>query len=407
MTLATGVFATPENPSELNARSFAPTMLRLFPDGSFPLTGLSASFGRTVAKQAQHGYFSKTMTFINTTTTGANSSTETIPVASSVGMLPGMVLHNPRTRENIRIKSVDSASQITAQRGFGRIAGAVMNNADTLIHIGTAFAEGSTRPVARRLKTVYVPNYTQIFRNAWALTDTARASLSELGYSNIAESRKDCSLFHLVDIESAVIWGQPYMDTSGDTPVHATQGVLDAIEQYAPGNSNSALSTTNYDQLEDLFTPAFEYSTDMSNPRSRLAIVDDQASKVINTIARKSGYVQLSQQQTSFGMSFTSFKFRKGEIAIKEHPLLNGLGRQGLCIIIDMPALKLAYLNGRDTKAEEYGTGGKIVEHGVDGVGGSLTSELAVELINPYACAVIDNLTAGVPDVILTEAVSP
>lgn len=395
MALNTGVFNTTINPTELNARSFAGTILRLFPNGSAPIFALTSMTGKSKAKSSTHGYFSKTMSFINTTTTGAAAADEAIPVASSAGMTAGMVLHNPRTRENVRIRSVDSAVQVTVTRAFGRIAAAIMNNADTLIQVGTAFEEGSTRPTARRLTTVYVANYTQIFRNAWALTDTARASLAEAGYSNIAEDRKDCSMFHSVDIESAIIWGQPKMDTTGTQPIHATQGIIDALEQYAPANTNTAAATTDYDELVALVEPAFQYSTDMSNPKERVAFGDSQAIKVLNQIGRLSGQVQITQNETSFGMNFTKFKFYKGTINLIEHPLLNGLDRAGMLLVLDMPAIKLAYLDGRDTKPEEYGTGGKLVENGVDAVGGSLTTELAVELINPFSCALIEGLTAG------------
>lgn len=395
MALNTGVFNTTINPTELNARSFAGTILRLFPNGSAPIFGLTSMSGKSKAKSSTHGYFSKTMSFINTTTTGALAAVEVIPVASSVGMTPGMVLHNPRTRENIRIRTVDSAVQITATRAFGRVAAADMNNADTLIQVGTAFEEGSVRPTARRLTTTYVPNYTQIFRNAWALTDTARASLAEAGYSNIAEDRKDCAMFHSVDIESAIIWGQPKMDTTGAQPIHATQGLIDAMEQYAPANTNTAAATTDYDELVALVEPAFAYSTDMSNPKERIGFGDSQAIKVLNQIGRLSGQVQITQNETSFGMNFTKFKFYKGTINLVEHPLLNGLSRAGMLLVADMPAIKLAYLEGRDTRPEEYGTGGKLVENGVDAVGGSLTTEAAVELINPFSCALIEGLTLG------------
>ena len=77
---------------------------------------------------------------------------------------------------------------------------------------------------------------------------------------------------------------------------------------------------------------------------------------------------------------------------------MNGLATSttaGNLIIIDLPSLKLAYMDGRDTIAEEYGSSGKMVENGTDGVGGSLTSELAVELINPFGCAWVSNLTAA------------
>ena len=398
--MSTGIFNTSLNPAELNARSFAGTILRLFPNGSAPLFALSSQSGRSRAKSSTHGYFSKTLTFnVLTVPAGGflngDTTLDGFAAASTAGLVPGAVLFNPRTRENIRVVTVVSGTEFTVTRAFGRVAAAAINAADILMQVGSAYAEGSERPTARRLTTVHVPNYTQIFRNAWALTDTARASMSEMGYSNIAEDRKDCSMFHSIDIESAILWGQPMMDTAGATPVHATQGILDAMEQYAPGNTNAAGGTTTFAQLVALLEPAFAYSTDMSNPKERVLFGDAQAIRVLNDIGRISGQVQITQNETSFGMHFTKFKFYKGTINIMEHPLMNGLGLAGEAVVVDLPALKLAYMDGRDTKPEEYNTGGKIVENGIDAVGGSLTTECAVELINPYACAHITNLTAA------------
>jgi len=400
MSLLSGIFNISQNPAELNMKSFAGTILRLFPNGSAPMFALTSQTGKSTAKSTQHGYFSKTMTFIKTTITTAIASdaTTNLEVASSAGMTPGMVLFFPSVRENVRVTAIVDATNITVKRGFGRTAAqAVIADNAVVFQVGTAFEEGSVRPTARMLATTYIPNYTQIFRNAWGLTDTARASMSELGYSNVAESRKDCSMFHATDIESAIIWGQPVAPAvgPGGQPLHATQGVIDAMEQYAPGNTNAAASTTTYDQLVALLEPAFAYSTDMANPKERTLFGDAQAIRVLNAIGVKSGQVQLTTNETSFGMNFTKFKFYKGSINLIEHPLMNGLGQAGSALVMDMPALKLAYLEGRDTKAEEYGSNGKILESGIDGVGGSLTTELAVELINPYSCAYITGLTAA------------
>jgi hypothetical protein len=397
MAILGGMFNTTQNPVELNQRSFSETILRLFPNGSAPMFALTSQSGKSKAKASTHGYFSKTMSFNRITLTAASLAASTnLQIASTAGMVGSMVMFNTRTRENVRVTAVVDGSNLTVVRGFGRVAAANMNIGDVLIQVGTAFEEGSNRPPARRLQTTYVPNYTQIFRNAWALTDTARASLSEAGYSNITEDKKECSMFHSVDIESAIIWGQAKMDTTGSTPIHSTQGVLDAIEQYAGANSNTAAATTNYSQLVSLVEPAFEYSTDMSNPKDRVAFCDKTALKVLNDVGRKSGQVQINNAQTSFGMRFTQFNFYKGTINLIEHPLLNGLQQSGMMLVMDMAALKLAYMEGRDTKPESYGETGKIVENGIDAVGGSLTTECAVELINPFACAVVDGLTEGV-----------
>lgn len=399
MALATGLFnANTGNPAELNARSFAASILRLFPNGSAPIFAFTSQSGRSKAKSSTHGYFNRSMTF-QTLTAGAQLVGDTTyTVASTAGMVPGMVFYNVRTKENIRVLTVPSATTFTVTRAFGRIAAAAVNAGDKLIQAGTAFEEGSNRPVARRLATVYVPNYTQIFRNAWALTDTARASYAEMGISNIAENRKDCMLFHSVDIESAIIWGQPKMDTTGSTPVHATQGILDGIAQYAPANVNAAGATTNYAQLVTLVEPAFQYNSDLGNPRMRVLFGDSLAMKVITDVGRKSGQVQIMQNEDSFGVKYTSFNMYKGTLNLVEHPLLNGVGATGMAIIMDMSAIKLAYMDGRDTKPEEYGIGGKSADNGQDAQGGSLTTELAVELVNPYACAVITDLTAGVAE---------
>jgi hypothetical protein len=397
MPLATGVFnANTGNPAELNARSFAATLLRRFPNGSAPMFALTSQSGRSRAKASTHGYFSKTMAFLTYTLgAGVLIGATTVVVASTAGITVGMLFYNTRTMENVRVTAITNATDFVVTRAFGRVAAAAMNIGDKLINVGTAFEEGSSRPTARRLTTEYVPNFTQIFRNAWALTDTARASYAEMGISNIAENRQDCSMFHSVDIESAIIWGQASMDTTGTTPIHSTQGVLDAIEQYAPGNSNAAAATTTYEQLVALVEPAFQYSVNIGNPKERIAFGDSTAIKVLNQIGRLNGQITMTNSETKFGMRYTSFQFYKGTINLVEHPLMNGLGLTGTLLIMDMAALKLAYMDGRDTMPEEYGANDKVGSNGTDAVGGSLTTECAVELVSPYSCAVIHGLTAG------------
>lgn len=399
MALATGLFnINTGNPAELNARSFAGQILRRFPNGSAPMFALTSQTGRSRAKQSTHGYFTKVMTFNNLQINNGAGYTDAdvnLTFDSTTGVTVGMVFHNPRTRENIRVTTVTSATVLAVTRAFGRVAAAAILDDDKWIQVGTAFEEGSNRPVSRRLTTAHVPNYTQIFRNAWALTATAKASMAEMGISNIAENRNDCAMFHSIDIESAMIWGQPLMDTSGSTPMHATQGVLDAMEQYCPENTNAAGSTTDYDQLVALVEPAFEYSTNLGDSKSRVGYCDKVALRVLNQIARASGQIQISTAETSFGMRFTRFEFYKGTVNLIEHPLFNGLNQSGMMLVMDMPSVKLAYLEGRDTVPENYGVDGKSADSGQDAVGGSLTTELAVELINPFANVYISGLTQG------------
>lgn len=404
MGLQTGLFATNNatgNPAELNRRSFAGQMLRRFPNGSAPMFAMTSMSGKSRAKSSTHGYFSKTLTFLVITTTATQLAGDVTfaAIPSTPGITPGTLFWNNRTFEVIRVTTVNSLTSITVQRGFGRVAAAAVNIGDRWVQAGTAFEEGSNRPVARRLDIQYIPNYTQIFRNAWALTDTARASYTEMeGVSNISENKSECAMMHSIDIEAAMIFSQPRMDVSGATPVHATQGIFDALRQYALSNVNAAGGTTNFDQLVALVEPAFQFSTNMGNAKNRTAFCDQVAMRVLNAIGRRSGQIQMTTKETGFGMKYTEFAFYKGSIDLIEHPLLTALSQTGTMLVMDMPCLKLAYMDGRDTVPEYYGTGPQTQsgDSGQDAQGGSLLSELAVELTNPAGCALVTGLTSGI-----------
>lgn len=393
----TGVFNTTFNPAELNKRSFNATVLRLFPGGAAPLFGLTSQTGKSRAVSSTHGYFAKTFSFTSLTThaTLILAATTAITVVSTLGIVPGMLFHVPLTREVVRVASVTSATVIETIRGVGRIAAADIPLSTTISCIGTSHAEGSARPTARSIPTVYVPNFTQIFRNAWAVTETARASMVEAGEGNVAESKRDCMLFHATDIETATFLGQAKMDVAGAQPIHTTQGVIDAVYEHAPAvNVQTLGATTTLSQLETALAPGFEFNTDLGNAGERVAFVDSTALKVMNQIGRLNGQVELLSEQTTFGLRFSTFKFYKGIVRLIEHPMFNSLAAfGGTMVTVDLPAIKLAYMDGRDAVREEYT--GTTNNSGVDAVGGTLTSELAVETVNPSSCQVVTGFTAG------------
>lgn len=417
MSVYTGIFNTTKNPTQLNASSFAAHILRRQPNGNAPLFAFTSMTGTSKAKSSTHGYFSKTLEFSRVVVDGATlANATTLTVDSTAGIVPGMVLYNAATGENLRVLTVASATSLTVTRSFGRIAAAGIADDQVLVAVGTSYEEGSKRPVPRSIQAVYVSNFTQIFRNAWALTDTARASYSELGYSNVAENQRDCMTFHSMDIEAALFFGQAKMDTTGATPLHSTQGVIDAVRQYAPNNFHDASAVdVGYDDLVDYFEGAFAYSTDLGDSKTRVAFVDSAANKVIQKIGKDySDVVTLTPQKTgAFGLVYSEFRFYKGSVMIIEHPLFNGLQAiPGLCVLVDIPAVKLAYMDGRNALPETFKPGGVVesgasVLPGVDALGGSLTSELAVELINPQGCVVIVGMLSAAARVVQTFETNP
>lgn len=395
----TGIFFATFNPATLNQRSFADTILRLFPDGTAPLFAMTGQLPKMQAKVVEHGYHTKAMAFSNVEDDGSGAliGDTTIQLLDTTGLVPGIVLQVRSTRELVRVLTVPNATDITVTRGYGSVAAAAIPASDILFAVGNSHEQASNRPVARTMEVLFIPNYTQIVRNSWAISDTARASLAEAGFNNIQESRQDAMLLHATDIESILFFGQPQAP-AGTPPVSTTQGIIDAINQYAPGNVVTAGATTNYDQLVTFIEPYFAAQSNLGNAKERIMFVDAQGNRVLNEIGRKSEQVIMDLRTTTFGMHFTAFRTYKGMIFIVEHPLFNGLNlTPGVAITVELPSMRLAYLNGRDVRKEEFGQN-KLNpgDQGIDAQGGSLTSEFATEFRNPCAYGIINGLTAGI-----------
>ena len=404
---ANGFFRTSYNPTELNRKSFSNTIMRLFPNGSAPLYALTGEVNKTKAVSASHGYFTKHYAISSLTVDDATdlvAGDTTLVVDTTVGIAVGMVFQSAVTRENIRVNTVTNATTLEIDRSFGRVAaGAILDNA-VLKLVGNAHTEASDRPVARSMNTVYVPNYTVIVRNAWHISDTARSSLAEAGFNNIAETKLDCMEFHSTDIESQLLFGQaeaPGTDSTTGNPIHATQGIIDAVYQFASGNVQTAGATTTYAQLVALVEPMFANSSSKTGDglKERTLFCDSLAMKVFHDIGISSsagGQVTMTLKDTSFGMQFVEFKIYKGLLRLLEHPLLNETApTAGYAVGVDLTTIGIAYMEGRDVKKEDYDGSADGSNSGTDASGGSLTSEFATEFKSPQTCGVVNGLTAA------------
>ena len=408
MSILTSMFNATKNPTGLNETSLAANLLRFSPNGTAPLFAITGAIGSKTATNVEHGYFAKTMEFTRLTASAAATDSDTsitVAATAGLGLVAGQVLHNPGTGENMRVVSVQPTA-VTVTRGFGRIAAQAIAINQALFVVGTAYEEGSARPTPRSIQAVYVSNFTQIWRNSWALTDTARASLAKAGWNNIAESQKDCGYFHAGEIEAALFFGQKHMSVENGQPLHATQGIIDCVREMAPANVEDFAGTAiDYDDMVDVLANAFKVSADHSNPTVRIAYCDNTAMRALQQMGRNYAETQLSMTQDNFGQSFQTLQFYKGTIHFKEHPLFQELGIDtGFMVVVDVPAINLAYLGDRKQKNEGFnlggsygGTQGGTSLDGVDADGGSITSEAAVEILNPYGCAVVNGFSAVKP----------
>lgn len=401
MPTVVGMFNTGNFTTDLAKKSFAGMITRLMPNGTAPLFGLTSMLKSETAVQVEHGFFTKTMVFPSLNLDAAvGSGTVTIfTVASTANVLPGMIMRVNSTGENVMIDQVLSPTQVRVTRGVGTVAAAAINDNVDLYQVGNAYEEGSNRPSALNITPVRVTNLTQIFRNTWAITDTARATQVIAGDTNIAESRQDCAAFHAADIEKALFFGQKSQGTRNGQPFHTMDGLVSIVgnltyypPSYAAANVSTAGVTTTYTQLETMLDPVFDQATDPKVANERVAFIGGGAKRVLNNIGRLNGTYQMMDGQTSWGLQFSTIKTARGTFRLIEHPLFNTNSTWAkMMVVVDLSTFALAYLGDRKTKANDFGSQGD--EAGVDAEGGTLTTEVTCVVKNPPANAIIYNLT--------------
>lgn len=396
--MATGLLTSATAPTDLNAKSFATMITRLMPNGTAPMFGLTALLKDETASNIEHGYFTKSMvfTFANCVV-GATAVATSIPVTAADDIVAGDLLMVDGTSEIVLVTAPLSGGNITVQRAVGTVAAAVIPANTILRHVGNAFEEGSVRPTAVSILATRYINYTQIFRNSWAVTKTAAAIPQIAGTGYVSESKEDCATFHALAIEKALFFGQKFMGTRNGQPFHTMEGIIPRIQAAAPGNITTLGATTNWTQLEAALDPVLQTVTDPKGGNIRTMFVGGTARRVLHNIARLNSSYQITTAETAWGLQIDTIKAPRGTFEIIEHPLFNAFGGTSawarMAVICDLNAFSLAYL--RKTENAEYNGAGTPVDNGIDAQGGTLTTELTCVIKNPAAFGVIYNFTAA------------
>lgn len=406
--MSTGIFNTGDYTTDLAKKSFAGMITRLMPNGTAPLFGMTSMLGSETAVAVEHGFFTKTMVFPEVTINGALTTETTLVVDDSSQLLVGMILRNNATGENMIVNSVPSATSVTVTRNVGGTSYAVIADGEVLVQVGTAFEEASDRPSAYNIIPVRITNYTQIFRNTWAISGTADATQVIAGGSSMSESRQDCAAFHASDIEKALFFGVKSSGSRNGQPFRTMDGLINIVgnaSYYPPiygGSPNvfDAEATTDYSTLEEYLDSVSNQATDPKTANERVLFAGGTAVKVLNQIGRLNGQYQMVDGQTNYGLRFKTITMPRATFRIVEHPLFNSNSTWSkMAVAVDLSTFKLAYLGGRKTQNKEFNSSGnQAADNGIDAVGGTLTTELTCVVKNPPANAVITGLTAGAAD---------
>lgn len=403
--MSTGIFNSAVITQDLAKKSFAAMITRLMPNGSAPLFGMTSMLASETAVQFEHGFFTKTMLFPQLTIgAGGQTASDTVfTVTNTNNILPGMLMRVQSTGENVLVNAVVSGTSVQVQRAVGNVAAQAIVAATNLYQVGNAFEESSLRPQSLIINPVRITNFTQIFRNTWAISDSVRATMMIAGETNVSESRQDCAGFHAADIEKGIFFGQKSQGQRNGQPFRTMDGLISIVgnlsyypSYYSAANVNTAGGTTNYTQLEGFLDPVFNQATDPKVANERVLFVGGTAKRVLNNIGRLNGTYYITDGQTSYGLQFSTFKTARGTFRMIEHPLFNSNPDWSkMAVAVDLSSFRLAYLGDRKTQNKEFNQEGGSTDNGIDAVGGTLTTELTTVVKNPPANSVIYNLTAA------------
>lgn len=396
--MAVGLLSSANLPTDLAAKSFAAMLTRLMPNGTAPLFSLTSLLKDETASAIEHGYYTKTMIFPSLQLNGAVlAAATTFTVDSTADVVPGDTFRADSTGEIIIVNTVPSTTSVTVTRAVGTTAAADIADNVVLYHIGNAFEQGSVRPSASALVATRYVNYTQIFRNSWAVTKTLAALPLIAGDGAVAESRRDCASFHALAIEKALFFGQKFQGARNGMPFQTMEGIIARVTLTAPGNVTTLGATTNWTQLEAALDPTLQTVTDATSSNIRTMFVGGVARRVIHNIARLNSSYQVTGVETSWGMQIDTIKTPRGTFEMIEHPLFNAYGNAAtwakMAVICDLNAFAIAYL--RKTEDLQYNDTGTPVDNGIDARGGTLTTELTSLIKNPAAFGILYNFTAA------------
>ena len=401
-------YNTNDLPTDLAKKSFAANYARIFPNGEAPLFAMSGMAKKKQALQIEHGYWSKTAQFGSITLAAAvaDGNATTFTVVSSAGLVPNDILRVPPTfsggsiqlPEIVRVRTITDATTIEVERGFAGSTAAAIADATVMPAIGNAHPEASPKPQHRAIQSVRVLNNSHIFRNAWAQGRTLAAVQQVVGKGTVQENRDDATFFHGRDIELATFFSRKSntIDPVTNEPIHTMDGIEALINNQAPSNIKEAGATTTYSQLIEMLDPLFDQRMEgMTNGNVRTAYCGKTAINVLNEIGRLSGEYQIVQKQASFGLKFTEIVIPRGTVRLVEHPIFNtNIEWQKMMVVMELSQFDFAYMSGRDTDVE-FINKNKGATDGQDADGGVITTELTIEMQNPFACGIIYNLRAG------------
>ena len=383
----TGDWGTDERP-----KNFREMILWRSPNGAAPLTALTARMRKQTVDDPEFAWWEEELNPIRLLVTTAVTSTQTtiaIDSGDAQDLVIGDILLVEKTEDTsysnelVQVLTITSATAFTVTRGVaGSTTGTIADNS-YLTKIGNAFEEGSDAPSSSTRNPTKFSNYTQIFKTAYRITNTAKSTHARTG-DPLKNDKKRKMFDQSTAMELGFFFGKKYEDTTGTKPKRYTGGLMYFLAQaYAAGATNTIriwTTTPTEDELLDAVYKCWDYDVEGAG-QERLVFAGNGFLNSLNKLARSStsSRVNFDGVVKVYGMNLQRWILPQGVLYVRTHPLMNVHGRYtNSAFVINPTGIIYRPLVGRDVKPDENGGRG-IQSPSADEFKGQWIGEVGIE----------------------------
>jgi hypothetical protein len=376
----TGDWETDQRP-----KSWRETILRLYPNGAAPLTGITSKLGSEKVDDPEFNWWEESLPrqggtcniytdkdlsveyvyATHATLYGCLLGTVYAKVTAAVAgeFAPGMmVVLRDADRPTVDVVGKVVSVAINGDSSYVCVTlleaddngGATYNlaTADTILVAGSVNPEFGEIPSALSYTPTKYTNYTQIQRTSLEISRTALLTKYRTGdaYQNL---KKQITERHAVEIEKQLLFGIPYEGTGANgKPERTSAGLFYAIKtynstgvldwRYEAGGAYAWASTTNGAKswFDSALEVAFRYGDG-----EKLAFLGSGALKGINDLAAAYGTINLTPTTEAYGLKVLKWITPFGVLDLMTHPLFtHETTLRNTMLIIEPRRLKWRYI---------------------------------------------------------------
>jgi hypothetical protein len=393
-----GIFASNQGIVGERQGDFASAVLMTNPTGNSPFLAMSAGMNKEEAADTVFTWFEDAYHAGRAACVSGGTGT-TVVVDDGTFYTPNTILLVEETGEHLFVTAV-AGNSLTVVRGLAGTSVVSITSSHNVQKIGNAFEEGSGMPTAVTQQGAPRMNYTQIFRNGWAITGTAKA-VKFLTGSKLAYNKQMCAMYHAEDMERSFIWGKKAITTLNNKQFRLTDGVLAQIEQNGgtvmsaatDSGSGAVAGELSRGDLETFIREVFAYNV-KGMPNERIAFSGSMPLEVLNRMAFLDGTYNFSQGETKLGIAITTITTPFGTLKLMTHPLMseNPVWNREMYVLHPGGITKKVL---RDTNQEGYDKNGLRIQ-GKDADEGVMTTEAGIAVKGARTMGILRNIQKAV-----------